>query len=101
MNTDLIKDLEKISSKIENRILKLKGHLVKENKKEYLEIIIYKGFSSSTTHPIDTNHENRIINYRYVLTECDLMEAPLSVRSNIILKTSRKIELFLEEKYWL
>ena len=48
---DLIKNLEKISFEIPNRILKIEGVILKENQKEQLEIIIFKGFSSSTTPP--------------------------------------------------
>ena len=51
--TELIKSLVKISSKIPNRILKLHSYIFKEDKKEKLEIIIFKGCSSSTTHPIE------------------------------------------------
>ena len=52
---DLINNLENISSEIPNRILKLEGFILKENQKEKLEIVIFKGFSSSTTHPIKIN----------------------------------------------
>ena len=57
---DLINSLEKISSKIPNRILKLKGFVLKENHKELLEILIFKGFSSSTTHPIEIDLEKKL-----------------------------------------
>ena len=50
---DLLNNLEKISSLIPNRVLKVVGFILKENHKEDLEIIIFKGFSSSTTHPIE------------------------------------------------
>ena len=50
---DLINSLEKISSNIPDRILKLEGYILKENQNEQLEILIFKGFSSSTTHPIE------------------------------------------------
>ena len=56
---DLINNLEKISSEIPNRIIKLEGFTLKENHKEQLEIIIFKGFSSSTTHPIEINVEKK------------------------------------------
>ena len=56
---DLINNLEKISSEIPNRILKLEGFLQKENKKEQLEIIIFRGYSSSTTHPIEIDSEKK------------------------------------------
>ena len=50
---DLINSLERKSSRVPNRILKLEGYVLKTNHKEKLEIIIFKGFSSSTTHPIE------------------------------------------------
>ena len=52
---DLLDNLEKISSVIPNRVLKIDGYILKENQKEKIEIIIFKGFSSSTTHPIEIN----------------------------------------------
>ena len=58
--TDLISNLEKISYEIPNRILKLEGFILKENHKEQLEILIFKGFSSSTTHPIEIDLEKKI-----------------------------------------
>jgi len=57
---DLLNNLEKISSEIPNRILKLEGYILKENQKELLEIIIFKGFSSSTTHPIEVDLEKKL-----------------------------------------
>ena len=58
---DLIDNLEKISSEISNRILILEGFILKENHKEQLEILIFKGFSSSTTHPIEIDLEKKVI----------------------------------------
>ena len=58
---DLINSLEKISSEIPDRILKLEGFILKENQKEQLEIIIFRGFSSSTTHPIEIDLEKKVI----------------------------------------
>ena len=52
-NIDLLNNLEKISSLKPDRVLKVEGYVIKENDKEQLEIIIFKGFSSSTTHPIE------------------------------------------------
>ena len=65
---DLLNNLEKISSLIPNRILKLEGYILKENHKEQLEIIIFKGFSSSTTHPIEIDLEKKVIVCNYLLT---------------------------------
>ena len=62
---DLINILEKISSEIPDRILKLEGFILKDNQKEQLEIIIFRGFSSSTTHPIEIDLEKKFIGFRY------------------------------------
>jgi len=57
---DLINNLEKISSMIPNRILKIEGFILKQNQKEQLEIVIFKGYSSSTTHPIEIDLEKNL-----------------------------------------
>ena len=75
---DLINNLEKISSAIPNRILKLEGFILQENHKEHLEILIFKGFSSSTTHPIEIDLEIKVIGFRYIITNFKLYKAPLT-----------------------
>ena len=57
---DLISNYEKISNTLPNRLLKLQGYLLKEHSKEFLEIIIYRGFSSSTTHQIEIDSEKKL-----------------------------------------
>jgi len=62
---DLLNNLEKISSLIPNRVLKVEGYIIKDDNKELLEIIIFKGFSSSTTHPIEIDLEKKVFEYKY------------------------------------
>ena len=50
---DLKNSLEKISSGIPNRILKLEYYIQKKNHQEKLELVTYKIFSSSITHTIE------------------------------------------------
>ena len=57
---DLIKNLEYISFNIPNRLLKLQVYLFREDSKEFLEIIIFKGFSSSTTHHSEIESEKKL-----------------------------------------
>ena len=99
-NIKLIKKLEKISLNIPDRILRIKGYTFSKEEKNYLEIIIYKGFSSSTTHMIDPNIEHDVINSKYYLSKCQLLKAPMSENSNLVLKETEKIELFLKSDYW-
>ena len=98
---DLITNLEKISSTISNRILKLEGFTLQDKQKEPLEIIIFKGFSSSTTHPIEIDLEKKIIKFDFILTNFKLYEAPLiKIKENII-RESQKSVFFLNPKNWI
>ena len=98
---DLINNLEQISSKFPHRILILKGHILKKNKKEPLEIIIFKGFSSSTTHPIEINSEKKVIEFSYILTNFKLYSAPLTkTKDNFILENENSF-FFLNQKNWI
>ena len=75
---DLINSLEKISSETPDRILKLEGYILKEIQKEKLEIIIFRGYISSTTHPIEIDSEKKVITLTYTITNFKLYKAPLT-----------------------
>ena len=98
---DLIKNLEKISSKIPNRILKIQGYILKENHKEQLEIIIFKGFSSSTTHPIEIDLEKKVIEFGYILTNFKLYKAPLKKTKDNFIRENQNSVFFLNNKNWI
>ena len=98
---DLITNLEKISSRMPNRILKLVGYTLQENQKEKLELIIFKGFSSSTTHQIEIDLEKKIINFDFILTNFGLYKAPLIEIKDNFIRESNKSEFFLNQKNWI
>ncbi len=98
---DSLNKLEKISSEIPNRILKLEGYVLKENEKEQLEIIIFKGFSSSTTHPIEINLEKKAIKFTYLLTKYKLYEAPLNKTKDNFIRDHQNINFFLNKENWI
>ena len=98
---DLINNLEKISSKIPNRILKLEGYLIKENYKDKLEIIIFKGFSSSTTHPIEIDLEKKVLEIDYILTNFKLYKAPLIETEDNFIRENQNSVFFLNQKNWI
>ena len=98
---ELLKNLEKISSAIPNRILKLEGYIVKGNQREHLEIIIFKGFSSSTTHPIETDLEKKIIEFSYVLTNFKLYKAPLMETKDNFIRENKNSIFFLNQRNWI
>ena len=97
---DLINNLEKISSDIPNRILKLEGFILKENHQEQLEILIFKGFSSSTTHPIEIDLEKKVITFSYIITNFKLYKAPLKETEDNFIRENQNSVFFLDQKNW-
>ena len=98
---DLLNNLEKISSLIPNRVLKIEGYILKENHKEKLEIIIFKGFSSSTTHPIEIDLEKKVIEFSYILINFKLYEAPLMTSKDNYIRENQNSVFFLNQKNWI
>ena len=98
---NLINSLEKISSQIPNRILKLEGFLLKENQKEQLEIIIFRGYSSSTTHPIEIDSEKKVITLSYTITNFKLYKAPLTETEENFIRENQNLVFFLNQKNWI
>ena len=98
---DLLNNLEKISSVIPNRILKVEGFILKENQKEDLEIIIFKGFSSSTTHPIEIDLEKKVLEFKYILTNFKLYKAPLTENKDTYIRENQNSVFFLDQKNWI
>ena len=98
---DFINNLEKISFEIPNRILKLKGFIQKENKEEQLEILIFRGYSSSTTHQIEVDSDKKIIKFNYMITNFKLYEAPLTeIKANCIREHKNPV-FFFNQKNWI
>ena len=100
-NIDLINFLEKISSKVPNRILKLEGFIFKKKNKEPLEIIIFKGFSSSTTHPIEIDSEKKVITLSYTITNFKLYKAPLIETEENFIRENQNSVFFLNQQNWI
>ena len=98
---DLINSLEKISSEMPDRILKLEGFIQKENQKEQLEIIIFRGFSSSTTHPIEIDSQKKVIALSYIIETYKLYKAPLTETEENFIRENEDCLFFLNQKNWI
>ena len=98
---DIVHKLEKISSSVPNRVLKIEGYIQKKNHKEQLEIIIFKGFSSSTTHQIEIDSEKKVIKLGYILTKFKLYNAPLPENKDDFIKENKNSVFFLNQKNWI
>ncbi|MBO8227538.1 hypothetical protein HA150_01315 [Prochlorococcus marinus XMU1414] len=98
---DLINSLEKISSEIPDRVLKLEGFILKENQREQLEILIFRGYSSSTTHPIEIDSEKKVITLSYTITNYKLYKAPLTETDENFIRENQNSVFFLNQKNWI
>ena len=98
---DLINSLEKISSEIPNRILKLEGFILKKHQKEQLEILIFRGYSSSTTHPIEIDSEKKVIALTYIITNFKLYKAPFTGSEKNFIRENQNSFFFLNKKNWV
>ena len=98
---DLINSLEKISAEIPDKVLKLEGFIQKENQKEQLEILIFRGFSSSTTHPIEIDSEKKVITLTYIITNLKLYKAPLTENEENFIRENQNSVFFLNQKNWI
>ena len=98
---DLINSLEKISFEIPDRVLKLEGFVLKENNKEKLEILIFRGYSSSTTHPIEIDSEKKVITLSYTITNFKLYKAPLTETEENFIRENQESVFFLNQKNWI
>ena len=98
---ELIRNLEKISFIIPNRLLKLQGYLLRDYSKEFLEIVIYKGFSSSTTHQIEIDSEKQVVEFDHFFTKYTLYRAPLTKEKEVIIRESTNSLFFLNQRNWI
>ena len=98
---DLINSLEKISSEMPDRILKLEGFVLKENQKEKLEILIFRGYSSSTTHPIEIDSEKKVLALNYVINNFKLYKAPLTETGENFIRENENSVFVLSQKNWI
>ena len=98
---DLINSLEKISSEMPDRILKLEGFILKKNQKEELELLIFRGYSSSTTHPIEIDSEKKVIKLSYTITNFKLYKAPLTESEENFIRENENSAFFLNQKNWI
>ena len=74
---------------------------LKENQKEQLEILIFRGYSSSTTHPIEIDSEKKVITLPYTITNFKLYKAPFAETDDNFIRENQNSAFFLNRKNWI
>jgi hypothetical protein len=93
----LLSALEAISSQRPDRVLRLAGHLAGEP----LELLIFRGFSSSTTHPTAFDPDQSALPDGARIQTASLLEGPLNPAAEQVLAGPTDPALFLEPAAWL
>ena len=69
--------------------------------KEQLEIIIFRGYSSSTTHPIEIDSEKKVITLSNTITNFKLYKSPLTETEENFIRENQNSVFFLNQKNWI
>jgi hypothetical protein len=89
--------LEAHSRERPDRVLRLEGHLPGG---EPFELLIYRGFSSSTTHPTAFDPDQPALAEGSEITTATLLEGPLKPGNPIKLAGPAPVENFLVGQGW-
>lgn len=92
----LVRAIEERSRNHPDRVVRLRG-LVGE---EPLEVLIFRGFSSSTTHPTAFDPDTSVLPEGTRLDRADLLQGPLNPSSEILLVRGTTPEDLLAQASW-
>ena len=106
----LLVDLEGLSRRHPGRVLRLRGQRPPDPgasfvpqavpEPEPFELLIFRGFSSSTTHPTAPDPDSAALPEGTCITEADLLEAPLHPGREILLQSCGDPRRFLNPEAW-
>ena len=106
----LLWDLEDLSRRYPSRVLRLRGQRRPDPveprvpeagpEMEPFELVIFRGFSSSTTHPTAADPDQAALPEGSCITEVDLLEAPLHPGREILLQRCGDPCRFLKAEAW-
>ena len=99
----LLARLEAVSRDRPDRVLRLRGAWLSAeagSSSEPCELVIYRGFSSSTTHPIAFDPDEPALPAGAVFDQAELLVGPLNPAAEQVLVTSASPEHFAEPQAW-
>jgi hypothetical protein len=92
-----IEQLEQCSRGRPDRVLRLSGRL----EGEPYELLIYRGFSSSTTHPTAFDPDHPVLPAGTEIDSAELLSGPLNPASEQRLAGPAPLAHFLDPAHWL
>ena len=98
----LLAALEQLSRLRPDRVVRLRGSLPAsaEASAEPFELLIFRGFSSSTTHPTAFDPDQPALPETAHIAGAELLAGPLDPTSDTVLAGPLPAEAFLEPRAW-
>ncbi len=97
----LINIFEDLSLKRTDIVIRLTGDVIsKSHEKNPLEVIIFRGFTSCTTHPTISDPNQSTIPPGGKLTEGEVLKAPFSPNNETIILGPMPIEELTKHQFW-
>jgi len=97
VDADLVQALEERTRHHPDRVVRLRG-LVDG---ELFELLIFRGFSSSTTHPTSFDPDASVLPEATLLNQAELLQGPLSPVKEIVLVGPLEPVELLNEDHWV
>jgi hypothetical protein len=99
--TQLLAQLEELSRARPDRVLRLSGVLPGESGYEPFELLIFRGFSSSISHPTAFDPDQPALPAAARVDGAELLEGPLNPAAERCLAGPMAAELLLDPARWL
>tara|TARA_E500000178_G_scaffold106650_1_gene106364 strand:+ start:13637 stop:13921 length:285 start_codon:yes stop_codon:yes gene_type:complete len=93
----VLPELESISRDRPDRALRLQGEM---GNGEALEVVIFRGFSSSLTHPTAFDPDQPLLPSEAKIESAVLLQAPLNPAAEQVLAGPRPAQDFLDPGLW-
>ena len=92
----LIQDLEERTRQHPDRVVRLQGAI----EDQLFELLIFRGFSSSTTHPTDFDPDASVLPQGTQLEQAELLQGPLNPTDTTILLGPMVPAALLNQASW-
>ena len=100
MVSELLTYLEELSRSRPDRVLRLRGELPAEAGWEPFELLIFRGFSSSVSHPTAFDPDCPALPESARILGAELLQGPLNPAAEQVLAGPCSAERFLDAKAW-
>ena len=101
MTSEELLALERISRDYPRRVVRLTGFVrLKAGEPEPLELLIFRGFSSCTTHPTAFDPDQSVLPAGAQIEQACLLEGPLNQPTEMVLVGPGPVEQLLDPAAW-